>query len=111
MKKYGKKDLDSLEKKYLSQLEKTNELQRWIETKYRYDEKKAKELKEISKLQEWLQQNSQQMFDKNSLQSAELGGHVALKTKSEGGICPSKEWVDELLKDCGKKMGINYVPR
>ena len=46
------------------------------------------------------------------MRSNDLGGHQELKEgESDRLIGPSEEKVQELLKDCGMKLGIHYVNR
>lgn len=47
-----------------------------------------------------------------SFRTHELGGHMDLKENEESEtICPSNEYVFNVLKDCGKRLGIDYVIR
>lgn len=34
---------------------------------------------------------------------------VDTEKRSSTSICPSKEFVDNLLKECGRKLGFDYV--
>lgn len=75
-------------------------------------------IKRISERQKKLRTIKNYMGEKHrkrsdiSFQTHELGGHMDLKENEESGtICPSKEYVLNVLKDCGKRLGINYVIR
>lgn len=72
----------------------------------------SKELEEIHELKEWARSKCKgTLSESRILRSVEMGGHVELRSRSVKSICPSEEFVDDLLKRCGKRMGIDYVGR
>lgn len=67
--------------------------------------------KQVRTLKNWLGGEHEQKRN-CSLRSHELGGHMDLKENTESRtICPSNEYVSDLLTECGKKLGIDYVIR
>ncbi len=76
------------------------------------EELREQERKEIRELNAWLSQFHRNDKTVKTFRSSELGGHMELKKgKKESLIGPSEEEVRDLLRSCGKKLGINYVAR
>ena len=71
------------------------------------------EIQEANELNTWAKTYQKEITGKrHSMRSNELGGHQELKEgESDRLIGPSEEKVQELLKDCGMKLGIHYVNR
>lgn len=69
------------------------------------------DLSEIRKIKRILE--TDKIYNSEStIKSGKMGGHIELEKKSDiKSICPSAEFVDNLLKSCGKKLGIDYVAR
>lgn len=75
-------------------------------------EESVRELKEIREIKAWTDSQKKKNENKGKLlRSVDMGGHVELKKRGFGNTCPSEEFVNQLLEECGRKLGFDYVAR
>lgn len=74
---------------------------------------RVQEMQETAILSNWAKANQKEAKSKKySVRSNDMGGHMELKEGESGNLIgPSEERVQELLEDCGLKLGIHYVGR
>lgn len=74
---------------------------------------RMREIQEANALNIWAGTHRKETAGRRHLmRSNDLGGHQELREgNSDNLIGPSEEKVQELLEDCGMKLGIHYVNR